>query len=82
MKKEILIILVLLTSLISMHAANLTSPPISIVPRPAQVVPGEGNFTFSSQTLFSVGNRLQGVETLPGWWHRDSCQQHAGTYYR
>ena len=28
MKKEILIILVLLTSLISMHAANLTSPPI------------------------------------------------------
>ena len=56
MKKEILIILVLLTSLISMHAANLTSPPISIVPRPAQVVPGEGNFTFSSQTLFSVEN--------------------------
>ena len=70
MKKEILIILVLLTSLISMHAANLTSPPISIVPRPAQVVPGEGNFTFSSQTLYklieeklgdhlTVGNRWQ-----------------------
>ena len=61
MKKEILIILVLLTSLISMHAANLTSPPISIVPRPAQVVPGEGNFTFSSQTLFSVENHEQAV---------------------
>ncbi len=52
MKKEILIILVLLTSLISMHAANLTSPPISIVPRPAQVVPGEGNFTFFSNAVF------------------------------
>ena len=56
MKKKILIIFMLLMSLISMHAANLTSPPISIVPRPAQVVPGEGNFTFSSQTLFSVEN--------------------------
>lgn len=51
----------LLMSLISMHAANLTSPPISIVPRPAQVVPGEGNFTFSSQTLFSVENHEQAV---------------------
>ena len=61
MKKEILIILVLLTSLISMHAANLTSPPLSIVPRPAQVVPGEGNFAFSSQTLFSVENHEQAV---------------------
>lgn len=32
MKKKILIIFMLLMSLISMHAANLTSPPISIVP--------------------------------------------------
>ncbi len=61
MKKKILIIFMLLMSLISMHAANLTSPPISIVPRPAQVVPGEGNFTFSSQTLFSVENHEQAV---------------------
>ena len=61
MKKEILIILVLLTYLISMHAANLTSPPFLIVPRPAHVLPGEGNFTFSSQTLFSVENHEQAV---------------------
>ncbi len=28
------------------------------------------------------GNRLQGVETLPGWRYGDSSQQYAGTYYR
>ena len=61
MKKKILIIFMLLMSLISMHAANLTSPPISIVPRPVQVVPGEGNFTFSARTLFSVENHEQAV---------------------
>ena len=42
-------------------ADNLTSPPISIVPRPVQVVPGEGNFTFSARTLFSVENHEQAV---------------------
>ena len=42
-------------------ADNLTSPPVSIVPRPVQVVPGEGNFTFSARTLFSVENHEQAV---------------------
>ena len=30
-------------------------------PRPVQVVPGEGNFTFSARTLFSVENHEQAV---------------------
>ena len=39
-------------------------------------------FILPCRANYVCGNRLQGVETLPGWWHRDSCQQHAGTYYR
>lgn len=61
MKKNILIIFVLLMPFVGMHADDLTSSPISIIPRPVQLVPGEGNFIFSAQTLFSVENEEQAV---------------------
>ena len=61
MTKYILIICMLFASVSGACADNLTSPPISIVPRPVQVVPGEGNFTFSARTLFSVENHEQAV---------------------
>lgn len=62
MKKYILIILILLSPLTAfLQADNLTSPLISIVPRPTQIVPGRGNFTFSAQTVFAVENQEQAV---------------------
>ena len=61
MTKYILIICMLFASISGACADNLTSPPVSIVPRPVQVVPGEGNFTFSARTLFSVENHEQAV---------------------
>ena len=60
MKKYILIILVLLSPLTAfLQADNLTSPLISIVPRPTHLVPGSGNFTFSAKTAFAVENQEQ-----------------------
>ena len=60
MKRYILIILILLSPLIAfLQADNLTSPLISIVPRPTQIVPGSGNFTFSAKTAFAVENQEQ-----------------------
>lgn len=44
-----------------LQADNLTSPLISIVPRPTQIVPGRGNFTFSAQTVFAVESQEQAV---------------------
>ena len=62
MKKYILIILILLSPLtVFLQADNLTSPLISIVPRPTQIVPGRGNFTFSAQTVFAVESQEQAV---------------------
>ena len=62
MKKYILIILILLSPLTAfLQADNLTSPLISIVPRPTQIVPGRGNFTFSAQTVFAVESQEQAV---------------------
>lgn len=61
MTKYILIICMLFASISGACADNLTSPPVSIVPRPVQVMPGEGNFTFSARTLFSVENHEQAV---------------------
>lgn len=58
MIKYILITLLLLSPLAGLHADNLT-PPVSIVPRPVQVVPGSGTFLFSAQTEFAVENREQ-----------------------
>ena len=60
MKRYILIILILLSPLtVFLQADNLTSPLISIVPRPTQIVPGSGNFTFSAKTAFAVENQGQ-----------------------
>ena len=60
MKRYILIILILLSPLtVFLQADNLTSPLISIVPRPTQIVPGSGNFTFSAKTAFAVENQEQ-----------------------
>ena len=62
MKRYILIILILLSPLtVFLQADNLTSPLISIVPRPTQIVPGRGNFTFSAQTVFAVESQEQAV---------------------
>lgn len=62
MKRYILIILILLSPLTALlQADNLTSPLISIVPRPTQIVPGSGNFTFSARTVFAVENQEQAV---------------------
>lgn len=60
MTKYILIICMLFAS-ISGACADNDITPVSIVPRPVQVVPGEGNFTFSARTLFSVENHEQAV---------------------
>ena len=62
MKRYILIILILLSPLTALlQADNLTSPLISIVPRPTHIVPGSGNFTFSARTVFAVENQEQAV---------------------
>ncbi len=62
MKRYILIILILLSPLtVFLQADNLTSPLISIVPRPTQIVPGSGSFTFSAKTTFAVENQEQAV---------------------
>lgn len=58
MMKYLLIALMWLSSLAALHADNLT-PPVSIVPRPAQVVPGSGTFLFTAQTEFAVENGEQ-----------------------
>ena len=62
MKKYILISLILLSSPAAfLQADNLTSPLISIVPRPVRVVPGSGSFVFSAKTAFAVENQEQAV---------------------
>ena len=63
-ERYILIILILLSPLtVFLQADNLTSPLISIVPRPTQIVPGSGNFTFSAKTAFAVENQEQAAIT-------------------
>ena len=59
MKKNILIILMALLPLAGMCADDLTPTPISIVPSPVRIVPGNGNFTISAGTVFSVENQEQ-----------------------
>lgn len=59
MKKNILIILMALLPLADMCADDLTPTPISIVPNPVRIVPGNGNFTISAGTVFSVENQEQ-----------------------
>lgn len=49
----------LLCSIVTVHADNNLIQPISIVPCPANVVPGNGNFQFSSKTTFGVENEEQ-----------------------
>lgn len=48
-----------LLPLAGMCADDLTPTPISIVPSPVRIVPGNGSFTFSAQTVFSVENKEQ-----------------------
>lgn len=60
MKKNILIILMALLPLAGMYADDLTpTTPISIVPSPVRIVPGNGSFTISAGTVFSVENQEQ-----------------------
>lgn len=48
-----------LLPLADMCADDLTPTPISIVPNPVRIVPGNGSFTFSARTVFSVENQEQ-----------------------
>lgn len=48
-----------LLPLAGMCADDLTPTPISIVPSPVRIVPGNGSFTFSARTVFSVENKEQ-----------------------
>lgn len=51
----------LLLTVVHIQADNLT-PPVSLVPCPAALVPGEGNFRFSARTTFAVENEEQAAE--------------------
>ena len=51
----------LLLAMTNIQADNLT-PPISLVPCPAGIVPGTGNFHFSAKTIFAVENEEQAAE--------------------
>ena len=44
MKKYILLLVWLLTSLITMQATDLTHDRLSIIPSPVRIVPGDGEF--------------------------------------
>lgn len=52
------IVCFLLLSAARMQADNLT-PPSSLVPCPASLVPGTGSFRFSAKTTFAVENEMQ-----------------------
>ena len=59
MKHTLLIIIALLFApIIAVQADDLTRS-ISIVPTPVQMVPGEGSYRFSDQTVFAVENAGQ-----------------------
>lgn len=51
----------LLMAAANIQADNLTQP-FSLVPCPANMVPGTGNFHFSAKTTFAVENEAQAVE--------------------
>ena len=59
MKKYILLLVWLLTSLITMQATDLTHDRLSIIPSPVRIVPGDGEFCFSKKTVFVVENKRQ-----------------------
>ena len=59
MKYTYLFICWLLCSIVTVHADNNLIQPISIVPCPANIIPGTGNFQFSSKTTFAVENEEQ-----------------------
>lgn len=54
-----IIIALLLTPIIAIDAGNNLTQTLSIVPSPAQIVPGEGQFCFSENTVFGVENKEQ-----------------------
>lgn len=51
----------LLLACANLHADNLT-PPVSLVPCPAAIMPGAGNFCFTARTTFAVENEDQATE--------------------
>lgn len=59
MKHTLSILLALLLSPIVAVQANYLTQNIPIVPTPVQLVPGEGNYRFSAETVFSVENAGQ-----------------------
>lgn len=61
MKYMYTIVCCLLLACANIHADNLT-PPVSLVPCPAAIVPGTGNFCFTAKTTFAVQNEEQAQE--------------------
>ena len=61
MKSIYTVVCCLLLAVANIQADNLTQP-ISLVPCPAGIVPGTGNFHFSAKTTFAVENEEQAVQ--------------------
>lgn len=61
MKYIYTIVCCLLWTVTSIQADNLPQP-LSLVPCPASIVPGTGNFQFSAKTTFAVENEEQAVQ--------------------
>lgn len=60
MKKYICILLIgLLSPMLAVYADTNLTQTIPLVPRPAHVVPGSGNYLFSAKTVFAVENKEQ-----------------------
>lgn len=60
MTRTILILLIgFLSSIVAGCSDTNLTHDIPLVPRPAQIVPGSGNYLFSSKTVFAVENEEQ-----------------------
>lgn len=55
------LVCLLLLAVANLHADNLTQP-FSVVPCPVSLVPGEGNFRFTSRTVVAVEDEAQAEE--------------------
>ena len=60
MTRTILILLIgFLSSIVAGCSDTNLTHDIPLVPRPAQIVPGSGNYLFSGKTVFAVENEEQ-----------------------
>ena len=64
MTRTILILLIgFLSSIVAGCSDTNLTHDIPLVPRPAQIVPGSGNYLFSGKTVFAVENEEQASGT-------------------